>query len=85
MGSKDQNQSKCKLQNSWQPKIGKHQEISKPFVKVMEQHDFMKGVEQHKLTLHQNVSYFTLGFIKFGMNLDIFIMVKLVNLLVNRD
>jgi hypothetical protein len=36
-------------------------------------------------TLHQNVSKFIVGFIKFWMNLDIFTMVKLVNPLVNGD
>jgi hypothetical protein len=51
----------------------------------MDQHGFMEGVEQHELTLHQNASYFTLGFTKFWVNLNIFIMVKLANPLMNKD
>jgi hypothetical protein len=46
MGSKDQIQSKGKLKNSWQPKVGRHQESSEPPIEVMEQHDFMEDVEQ---------------------------------------
>jgi hypothetical protein len=50
MGSKDQNQSKRKLKNSWQPKVGRHQESSEPPIEVMEQHDFMEDVEQQSVS-----------------------------------
>ncbi len=50
MGSKDQNQSKGKLKNSWQLKVGRHQESSEPPIEVMEQHDFMEDVEQQSVS-----------------------------------
>jgi hypothetical protein len=50
MGSKDQKQSKGKLKNSWQPKVGRHQESSEPPIEVMEQHDFMEDVEQQSVS-----------------------------------
>ncbi len=62
MGSKNQNQSKCKLKNSWQPKVGKHQEISKPLVKVMEQHDFMKGCGTTQVNTTLKCVLFHFGF-----------------------
>jgi hypothetical protein len=37
------------------------------------------------IPLHQTASYFTMGLIRFWVNLDISTMVKLVNLPMNKD